>query len=127
MKLQILIRNGDLVTFEGKVDIEELHKRFPGLVLNESEIVERTNIIKDSAYGERIQSRVEPPLEELQAQIKRLNIDLNVERAKARNYHDIVQDLLRKLTELQALENEQQRLVIKELNVWLLARFDEEH
>jgi len=124
VKLQVLIRSGDLVTFEGKVDAAELYKRFPGLALNDSEIVERANIIKDSAYGDRIQGRAVPSTDVLQTQIKCLNVDLNVERAKARHYHDIVQDLLHKLTELQQVDNEQQRLIIKELNIWLLARFD---
>lgn len=123
-RLQELIRNGDLVTFEGRVEVAQLRKKFPALAFNEPEIQERTRIIKESAYGERIQKLVNPPAEVLQAKIKRLAVDLNVERTKARDYQDVIESLLAKLSEMQRAADPRQREIIYELNIWLLARFD---
>ncbi|WP_455197050.1 hypothetical protein [Kaarinaea lacus] len=124
-RMQELIRTGELQTFEGQVDVQELRSKFPGLAFNESSpIVERTRIIKDTAFGERIQKLVEPPSDVLQAKIRRLSVDLNVERTKARDYQGIIEDLLNKLSELQEFSNDSQRRLIHDLNIWLVARFE---
>ena len=124
-RMQELIRTGELQTFEGQVDVQELRNKFPGLAFNESSpIVERTRIIKDTAFGERIQKLVEPPTDVLQAKIRRLSVDLNVERTKARDYQGIIEDLLNKLSEMQEFSNDSQRRLIHDLNIWLVARFE---
>ncbi|KPJ95172.1 MAG: hypothetical protein AMJ55_04525 [Gammaproteobacteria bacterium SG8_15] len=116
---------GELQTFEGQVDVQELRNKFPGLAFNESSpIVERTRIIKDTAFGERIQKLVEPPSDVLKAKIRRLSVDLNVERTKARDYQGIIEDLLNKLSEMQEISNDSQRRLIHDLNIWLVARFE---
>lgn len=122
-RMQELIRSGELETFEGQVEVERLRNKFPGLAFNESPTVERVRIIKDSAYGERLQKLIEPPSDVLQAKIRRLSVDLNVERTKARDYQDIIEGLLEKLGEMQQYSDESQRRIISELNIWLLARF----
>ena len=122
--MQQLIRNGELTTFEGKVELEQLRKSFPALAFNESPVVERIRIIKDSAYGERLQKLVDPPADILQAKIRRLSVDLNVERSKARDYQDIINGLMEKLSDMQQIGNDSQRQIVYELNLWLLARFD---
>lgn len=123
-RLQELIRNGDLETFEGQVEIEELRKSFPAMAFNKPDIEERTQIIKESAYGNRIAQIVKPTAEVLEAKVKRLSVDLNVERTKARDYHDIIEALMEKLSEMQQDADSKQRELIYELNIWLLARFD---
>ena len=70
--LQQLIRNGELSTFEGQVDLDELTERFPGLAFNQSPMLERASIIKESAFGERVKQRVAPNTDTLQQQIKQL-------------------------------------------------------
>lgn len=123
-KLQQLIRTGELETFEGQVDVEHLRKKFPGMDFQEDEAFERTQIIKDHAYGERIQKIIAPPTDVLEAQIKRLKVDLNVERTRARDYHDIILGVLQKLSELQDGGDDSQKQIVHELNMWLLARFN---
>jgi len=124
-RLQELIRNGELVTFEGSVEIEQIRKNFPAIAFHdEPEIDERTRVIKESAYGNRLQKLINPPSEVLQAKIKRLTVDLNVERTKARDYQDIIEGLLEKLSDMQQAADPMQREIIYELNIWLLARFD---
>ena len=122
--LQKLIRSGELETFEGRVEVEQLRKNFPSIAFHEPEIEERTRIIKESAYGNRIQQLVNPPSEVLKAKIKRLTVDLNVERTKARDYQDIIEGLMDKLTDLQKDADPKQRDLIYELNIWLLTKFN---
>jgi len=123
-QLQELIRTGELEAFEGQVSMDNLRKNFPALAFNQSPVVERANIIKDSAYGERLQKLINPPSDVLKAKIRRLSVDLNVERTRARDYQEIIEALLEKLTELQLHSDASQRDLIHELNLWLLARFD---
>ena len=124
-RLQELIRNGELTTFEGRVEVEQIRKNFPAIAFHdEPEIEERTRVIKDSAYGNRLAKLINPPSEVLQAKIRRLTVDLNVERTRARDYQDIIEALLEKLSELQHDADSRQREIIYELNIWLLARFD---
>jgi CDP-4-dehydro-6-deoxyglucose reductase len=123
-RMQQLIRNGDLETFEGQVEVDKLRSKFPRLAFNESPDLERANIIKDSAYGERIQNLVQPPTDVLQAKIRRLSVDLNVERTRARDYEDIINGLLEKLGDMQHYSDESQRRIINDIHMWLLARFD---
>lgn len=123
-RMQELIKSGELETFEGQVDVEHLRNNFPGLAFNESPVIERTQIIKDAAYGERLQKFMNPPADVLQAKVRRLSVDLNVERTKARDYQDVIEGLLEKLSEMQQYSDESQRRIIHELNLWLLARFE---
>lgn len=122
--LQHLIRNGDLSTFEGQVDFEELRQRFPALAFNQSPEIERANIIKDMAFGERVQQRVAPETETLERQIRRLKVDLNVERVKSRKYQLLIVDLMDKINDLSQSGDMADDALLRELNNWLLARFN---
>jgi len=120
--LQQLIRRGDLETFEGQVDLETLKKRFPSLALDDSSIVERMQIIRDSAYGKRVQETLSPSKEDLQSQIRRLKVELAVARVKQTSYRDMFVDLLDKLGEIQQNGESSQQLLVDELNAWILDR-----
>ena len=120
--LQQLIRNGELKTFEGQVELDDLRKRFPALAFNQSPKLERAQIIKDAAFGERVTQRVVPSSETYERQIRRLKVNLNIERAKARKYQTLIEDMLQKLTEMSG-SDENKEDVLDELNVWLLRRF----
>lgn len=122
--LQELIRRGDLVTFEGQVDLEDLKKRFPALALDNSAMVERTEIIRDNAYAKRIQETLSPSKEDLQSQIRRLKVELSVARVKQISYRNLFAELLDKLAELQNHSDPSQQALIEELNAWLLKQID---
>lgn len=121
--LQQLIRNGDLSTFEGEVDFDELRKRFPALAFNQSPEIERARLIKDMAFGERVQQRVAPSTDTLEHQIRRLKVDLNVERAKSRKYQSLLVDLMDKITEMSQSGKSEDDVLLQQLNAWLLERF----
>jgi CDP-4-dehydro-6-deoxyglucose reductase len=120
--LQQLIRRGDLLTFEGKVDLEALKKRFPALALEDSSVVERIQIIRDSAYGKRVQETLSPSKDDLQSQIRRLKVELSVAKVKQQSYRNLFTELLDKLSALQQDSEPSQQWLIDELNDWILQR-----
>ena len=121
--MQQLIRRGELSTFEGEVDLDELCKRFPGLAFNQSPMLERASIIKDSAFGERVKQRVAPSSDTLQQQIRQLNVELNIERSKARKYQALIVDLLQKMSEMRQRDKLDDKARLEQLNLWLLEQF----
>jgi CDP-4-dehydro-6-deoxyglucose reductase len=120
--LQQLIRRGDLETFEGQVDLEALKKRFPSLALDDSSVVERMQIIRDSAYAKRVQETLYPSKEDMQSQIHRLKVELSVVRVKQKAYRNLFVELLDKLSEIQQHGDSSQQPLVDELNAWLLER-----
>jgi CDP-4-dehydro-6-deoxyglucose reductase len=122
--LQQLIRRGDLLTFEGQVDLEALKKRFPALALDNSAMVERTEIIRDSAYAKRVQETLSPNKEDLQSQIRRLKVELSISKVKQISYRTLFTELLEKLSEIQQHSDPGQQVLIDEINAWLVQRIN---
>ena len=123
--LQQLIRRGDLITFEGRVDVEELEQRFPAWALDKSPMLERARIIRDTAYANRVQDALAPPSRDsLMSQIKRLKVELSVHKGKEESYRQLIDDMLDKFAALQQLDNEAQRRLVQDLNIWLLAQIN---
>ncbi|WP_455204181.1 hypothetical protein [Kaarinaea lacus] len=120
--LQKMIRRGELATFEGQVDVELLRQRFPALAIDESSALERTQIIRDSAYAKRVAETVTPSKDSLQSQIRRLKVELSIAKVKERSYRKLFNDLLDALTQLQGGEREGEDRLLQELNTWLLQR-----
>ena len=126
VSLQKMIRGGELHTFEGLVDLDELKRCFPALAINKSPVLERTQIIRDSAYGKRVQQHLLPE-DSLQRQIKRIKVDLSVQKTKALNYQKLFNDLLDTLSELQQSQDEASKNIAAQLNLWLLSRIEEKN
>ena len=126
VRLQQMIREGELHTFEGLVDLDELKRSFPVLAINKSPILERTQILRDSAYAKRVQQHLMPQ-DSLQNQIRRLKVDLSIQKTKARNYQQLFNDLLTTLSELQQTEDEAAKKTAVKLNLWLLSRIEEKN
>lgn len=121
VELQQLIRKGELVTFEGLVDIEALKLRFPAIAWGQSSIVERTQIIRDNAYARRLQDHASISKDTLESQLRRLQVELAVHKTTEDLYRQIIVDLMDKLNQLQQLDSHKQ--LAEELNSWLLQQF----
>jgi len=118
-EIQKLIRSGELQNFEGKVDLQQLQKLYPAITVPPPSIIEDTNIIRESAYGRRLQNLFEPTLEELESQVRHLRVQLAVERTKARSKQQLVDDLLGHMGDLQQLASDEQKRLLQDLNDWL--------
>lgn len=123
-ELQRLIRDGELETFEGMVHLEALKERFPQLGLDSDPLFERLKLIRQTAFSRRVRERVMPEKDELEQRLRRRESELSVQTARADGYEEILQELARLLTRLQASGDEGRRSTAAEISRWLLGRMN---
>lgn len=118
--LQKLIKSGDLQTFEGKVDIDELKACFPSTAILASVFESELEYIKKAAYSNRVQDAVLPSKEDLNSQLHRAKVKLIVEQQKATKYLDVVQGLLTYISEVRCDASQSDKVVIDKISQWVL-------
>ncbi len=123
-ELQRLVHDGELAAPDGMVDIDHLRALYPSLALKDSLVFERIQLIKTTAFSRRVRSTVAPERDALESQLERRNAELSLERAMAKKYRELVEELARKLAQMQNSDDPAQRRVISELNGWLLSRLE---
>lgn len=123
-EVQRLIRDGELDAPDGMVDIDELRQLYPALVMQEAPLIERVQLIKTTAFSRRVRSTVAPEKDVLEIQLNKRIAELSVERALAKKYRELVEELARKLSAMQDCDEPAQRKVVAELNRWLLMKLD---
>jgi len=119
-ELQLLIRRGDLHTFEGQLDLDELRAHFPCMVLDQSPVLERVNSLRDSAFTRRVRSEVVASHDSLEQQLRRTNAELAVADEQARRYRHVLEQLSVRLTEMQRGNDGAQQQLAAQINRWLL-------
>lgn len=118
--LQKLIKSGDLQTFEGKVDVDELKACFPSTAIVSSVFEAELEFIKKAAYSNRVQNAVLPSKEDLESQLHRTKVKLLVEQQKATKYSKILKDLLDHISVLRGESSATDKKVIDEISQWIL-------
>lgn len=124
-ELQRLVRKGDLRTFEGCVEIEELRARYPTLGLQDGSLLERISFLQETAFARRVRETVLPDVDEFAAKLKKRTADLAVERARAQHYCRILRELTGKIASLHAESGAETRACLEALNGWLVKRLDD--
>lgn len=123
-ELQRLIQQGDLRTFEGCVDADELRRRYPALGLQDDSMLERIGFLQETAFARRVRDTVMPDTEDLAARLKKRTADLAVERARAQHYCTVLRELCERITSLHAEGGPEVRACLESLNDWLIKRLD---
>lgn len=123
-ELQQMIHNGELAAPDGMVDIDQLRQLYPRLALADSPVLERVQLIKTTAFSRRVRSTVTPERDALEIQIRKRNAELSLERAMAKKYRELLEELTRKLDQMQNSADPAQRQVVSEINCWLLSRME---
>lgn len=123
-ELQNLIRKGELHTFEGQIDMDELRRHFPMLALDEDNEYERLQMISQTAFARRVSDRVMPSKEDLSTQLKRARMERDVAKAKAKKYRQIIEDLAQVFCDLQETEDAAQRELVNMINRRLLEELE---
>jgi len=118
--LQKLIKSGDLQTFEGKIDIDELKACFPSTAILAGVFESELEFIKKAAYSNRVQSAVLPSKEDLNSQLDKTKIKLLVERQKADKYMQVVKGLLDYIAVIRSDASEPDKKVIDKISHWVL-------
>ena len=122
--VQKLVLNGDLQSFDGAVDFDELSRRFPQLLFSDSLANERVKLIKATAFGRRVGQAVAPDHDELETRLHKRETDLAINRARARRYQALFKELLSHLGTLQSNATAEQRELICEINQWIIGRME---
>ncbi len=122
--LQKLVFRGDLQSFDGSVDFDELCNHFPLLRFNDTLANERVKLIKATAFGRRVGQAIAPDRDELETRLHKRETDLAINRAQARRYQILFNDLLNHLGALQSDATAEQRGFICELNQWIVEHME---
>lgn len=123
-ELQQLIHDGELRTFEGQLDMEELRQRYPTLALKDDPIKERVDLIRGTAFARRVGQTVAPEKDELEVQLRKRTTDLSVAEAQMRKFRGCIQELAQLLGDLNRDANAEQKQVISVINSWLLDKLE---
>ena len=122
--LQRLIHDGELNTFEGQVDMDELRQRYPALALKDDPVKERIDLIRGTAFGRRVRETLVPESDALQTQLRRRNADLSVAQAKVQKFRGCIEELAQLLGDLNRDATPDQKRVITVINSWLLDKLE---
>lgn len=108
----------EIETFEGEVELEQVRCIAPDLKLADQGILERVKYLRNDAskqpHDERLRS-----VHELQAEVRRLSTALTIETQMGQHYRAIVEELGKKLGELQTSDDPGERRVALALCQWL--------
>ena len=122
--LQQLIRNGELHTFEGEVDMDELRHRFPTIALDENMMLERVKLIRGAAFGRRVRETIMPDTDEMQIKLHKRDVALGVAQMQLRKYRGCIEELAQLMGELNRDATTEQKDMIGVINSWLLDKLE---
>lgn len=123
--LQRAIRRGDLHTFEGELDLDELRQHYPFMDLNKDPQIERAAMIRETAFARRIHEETLPDVDALAIQLKKRMTELSVAREQNKKYRSLVEELAQMLCDLQETDDVKQKELISIINRWILDRLEE--
>jgi hypothetical protein len=98
---------GELPSFDGMVDADELQRAWPQLDLEESGSFEKTRAIREDAFAKRLRERVLPSQEALAQRLFAQGQELAELQRTLTRYHQLIEDMRARLERLpQALAEE---------------------
>jgi len=100
--LQRMVRNGELASFDGLIDTDELMRAFPQTRLEDSGVFERVAKIREEAFGRRLRERALPSPEILAQRLFAQSEELAEVRRHLQAYHELVAAAIARLEELPA-------------------------
>jgi CDP-4-dehydro-6-deoxyglucose reductase len=122
--LQQMVRSGELHTFEGEIDMDELRHLYPTLALDEHLMVERVNLIRGAAFGRRVREAVMPDTDELHIKLHKRDVALGVAQAQLKKYRGCIEELAHLMAELNRSASADQKEMIGVINSWLLDKLE---
>ena len=118
-QIQQYIHDGELETFEGRLDVEALRRRYPELCLDEDTLVERVRHIKSSAFSRRVSDTVTPDQATLTDQLKRTKTELAVAKGRADHIQEVLDELTGRMRDLARDMDPEPREHVYDLLSWL--------
>lgn len=105
-ELQRLAQEGSLLSFDGKVELAEVLRVFPGVKLDDDTEIRRLEEIKDAAVSKSVSKQELPDSEVLAERLQQLGRDYGAAKALLRHHelvHSWVDDKLREAVEQGAI------------------------
>lgn len=124
--LQRKIQCGELDSFDGMVQPEELLRVFPDFELEADPEYERVEVIKEQAFGKRVFERAMPDKEVLAARLNSLGRELSDAKAKLRHYQTVIERLNVNLSTLAATAGNGLTPEIAALQSWFAGELEGE-
>jgi CDP-4-dehydro-6-deoxyglucose reductase len=122
--LQQMIRNNELATFDGVVDLEELLRVFPDVRWEEDGEYQRVEEIKRKAFGKRIFERMLPDKEVLAERLFELGKEFAATKSLLLHYDQVFAWLETKMAEM-AEDDPDSADALMSLKIWLNQHRDE--
>lgn len=118
--LQQQIRDGELTTFEGQLDLSELLRVYPQTKVEDSAMIERADRLIERALSRVVRDQDQlPDAEVLATRVAALSHELGTANYRVRRYDILMQQLQDYLRKLAAAETGPTRDDIAELRDWL--------
>ena len=122
--LQRKIRNNELATFDGEVDMEELLRVFPDVRWEDDGEYRRVEEIKRKAFGKRVFERVLPDKEVLAERLYELGKEFAASKSLLLHYDQVFDWLETKMDEM-AEDDPASADALMSLKIWLTQHRDE--
>ncbi len=122
--LQQMIRSGELHTFEGELDMDELRQRYPTMALDENMMVERVKLIRGASFGRRVSQTILPDTDELEIKLHKRDVALGVAQAQLKKYRGCIEELAHLMADLNREASADQKEMIGVINSWLLDKLE---
>lgn len=123
-ELRRRIEDAGIATFEGMVEVAALPPIAPTFGLAESDILEKTRLIRENAKALRHDPSVVQP-KDLSRQVRTLTMDLLLEKQRVHRYKGLFDDLCLRLDGLLASPEATHRDLALDLNKWLADRLSQ--
>lgn len=118
-ELQKKIQSGAMVSFDGKVSVENLLACYPAAQLEDTSEFARIAQIKERAFGKRVFERALPDAEVLAARITELSKHLTASQAQLKQFNTLLGKLWDKLNLLEQQCQGEARTKMEDMKCWL--------
>jgi CDP-4-dehydro-6-deoxyglucose reductase len=123
-EIQRMIHNGQLSTFDGMVDMNELLRVFPDVRWEDDGEFRRVQEIKEKAFGKRVYERALPDKEVLAERLFELGKDFAAARTLLSHYGDVMRFLGDKLNDVAETGGPETLNAVAGLKHWLKRELD---
>lgn len=118
-EIQRMVHSGQLSTFDGRVDMEELLRVFPDVRWEDDSEFRRVQEIKEKAFGKRVYERALPDKEVLAERLFELGKEFAAAKTLLLHYHEILRFAGDKLNDVAETGGKETREAVVRLKQWL--------
>lgn len=118
-ELQKRVKQGELITFDGMVNVDNLLASYPGVQLEDNTEYSRVLFIKERAFGKRIFERAMPDVETLATRVNELSRELTLSQTQVKHLRILLDRLRSKLNDVENQCTAEAKTSMNSLKNWL--------